>query len=153
MSHLKNKQYKYIFIYAQFAFRVQCVLISSVCSEWWSRLFQRFRFPLSITMVHLTTKFIIASVVRWCLYRRSGKERIVLPWSLYVKCILPPGNYSNGLAVGLCSEYTSGSPRRRRCDICCCQFAFNVFLRVELETSHFSSKQWRLPFTRHLTAK
>ena len=52
---------------------------------------QHFRFPLSITMTHLITKFIMAACIRGILYCKTGKHRVTLGWVDYIKRIAPPG--------------------------------------------------------------
>ena len=52
---------------------------------------QAFKFPLSITMTHLVTKFLMASLVRIIWKKCSGKSRITLGWSDDFKRIAPPG--------------------------------------------------------------
>lgn len=42
-------------------------------------------------MTHLLVKFILAAVVRWFLFCRTGKERITLSWIDYVRRVAPPG--------------------------------------------------------------
>ncbi|ESN90306.1 hypothetical protein HELRODRAFT_165958 [Helobdella robusta] len=59
-----------------------------------------FRFPLSITMTHLITKFSISAVVRWVLYCKSGRERVTLSWFEYIKRVAPPG-ITSSLDIGL----------------------------------------------------
>lgn len=54
--------------------------------------FQIFKNPLSITMVHLIVKFVMASCIRRMWSYCTGKERTTLPWSMNIKNVAPPGN-------------------------------------------------------------
>lgn len=49
-------------------------------------------------MTHLVTKFILAYIVRSFTECWSGKERVTLSWSDYVKRVAPPGNVSHVIA-------------------------------------------------------
>ncbi len=55
--------------------------------------FQEFKFPLSITVVHLVTKFVLAGLVRSCMTCKTGKARVTISWKPYVTKIAPPGKY------------------------------------------------------------
>lgn len=73
------------------------------------RFIRHFRFPLSITMTHLLTKFCISSFFRWVLYMRTGKERVTLAWKVYFLKVAPPG-VASSLDIGLSNwsfEYIS----------------------------------------------
>ncbi|ELT88792.1 hypothetical protein CAPTEDRAFT_123243 [Capitella teleta] len=55
------------------------------------RFIHMYRFPLSITMCHLVTKFIISGIIRCIWSKCSGEERISLGWCDFIKRIAPPG--------------------------------------------------------------
>ncbi|KAL4234553.1 hypothetical protein ACF0H5_006194 [Mactra antiquata] len=55
------------------------------------RFIKHFNYPLSLTMAHLVTKFMIAGVVRKLMECKSGERRIMLSWKDYCKRIGPPG--------------------------------------------------------------
>lgn len=55
-------------------------------------LFQRFHFPLSVSVTHYTVVFILASMTRFYWELKTGKKRIILSWSDYLKRVLPTGN-------------------------------------------------------------
>jgi solute carrier family 35 protein C2 len=57
-------------------------------------------FPLSITMIHLIVKFIIAWIVRKLVSLVTGKPPLVLGWKEYLKNILPVAIFS-ALDIGL----------------------------------------------------
>lgn len=63
-------------------------------------LFVTYTYPLSITIIHLIIKFIVASSIRWCLnftmnsnhcVNISKSQRVTLDWSIYLKKMLPLG--------------------------------------------------------------
>ena len=54
---------------------------------------QGYPFPLSITMIHLIVKFIIAWIVRKLVSLVTGKPPLVLGWKEYLKNILPVGAF------------------------------------------------------------
>lgn len=64
------------------------------------RFIHQFRFPLSITMTHLFTKFVLAAFIRWIWFCKSGQERVILPWGEYFKRVAPPG-FAASLDIGL----------------------------------------------------
>ncbi|KAI0240421.1 Solute carrier family 35 member C2 [Lamellibrachia satsuma] len=64
------------------------------------KYFHIFKNPLSVTMVHLIVKFVLASCIRCVLTYRTGKERTTLPWSMYIMRIAPPG-FASSLDIGL----------------------------------------------------
>ncbi|XP_064640979.1 solute carrier family 35 member C2-like isoform X2 [Lineus longissimus] len=59
-----------------------------------------FRFPLSITIFHLFIKFLLALLCRTIWELKTGKERILLSWDLYVRKVAPTG-ISSSLDIGL----------------------------------------------------
>ena len=59
-----------------------------ICSH---PLFQRFHFPLSVSVVHYAMVFVIAAILRFLWELKTGKTRIILPWSVYLKRVLPTG--------------------------------------------------------------
>ncbi|XP_033626386.1 solute carrier family 35 member C2-like [Asterias rubens] len=73
----------------------------SICLTFYNKwMFKGFRFPLSVTVVHLTVKFIIASIVRTCLKCCNKRKNIILPWSVYMRKVVPTG-ISSALDIGL----------------------------------------------------
>ena len=58
-----------------------------------SLLFQLFKLPLSITMVHLMSKFVASVCVRKIISRCKGKPSVTLSWTDYIKRVAPPGVY------------------------------------------------------------
>lgn len=52
-------------------------------------LLQRFHFPLSVSVVHYALVFVIAAVLRLLWEIKTGEQRIILPWSVYMKRVLP----------------------------------------------------------------
>src|SRR6218665_2470289 len=42
-------------------------------------------------MTHLVVKFTLSAFVRWFLFCRTGKERVMLRWTDYVRRVAPPG--------------------------------------------------------------
>ncbi|CAG0890941.1 unnamed protein product [Cyprideis torosa] len=48
-------------------------------------LVQDFHFPLTIVLVHLIVKFLLASLARFILEWKSGESSVILPWSSYSK--------------------------------------------------------------------
>ena len=69
-------------------------------------LLQQFRFPLSITMTHLVTKFVFAAVMRMFCHCKTGRDSITLGWMEYIKRVGPPGEQwvyaaKRGIAAGM----------------------------------------------------
>ena len=63
-----------------------CIIIIMVCF-----VPQGYPFPVSITMVHLIVKFLLACLVRNIVSHFTGKPSVVLPWKDYLKSITPIG--------------------------------------------------------------
>lgn len=64
--------------------------IFSISLTFYNRwLLKRFHFPLSVTVVHYALVFIIAALLRLLWEVKTGKQRVVLPWSVYMKRVLP----------------------------------------------------------------
>ncbi|CAE1150594.1 SLC35C2 [Acanthosepion pharaonis] len=61
---------------------------------------KQFHLPLSITMIHLVTKFLLAWLVRSIWQCKTGQPRIELTWIPYLKRVAPPGVIS-ALDIGL----------------------------------------------------
>ncbi|XP_074644986.1 solute carrier family 35 member C2-like isoform X2 [Tubulanus polymorphus] len=59
-----------------------------------------FQFPLSITMLHLCVKFLIALAIRSILYCKTGRDRVELGWRVYASKIAPTG-ISSSIDIGL----------------------------------------------------
>jgi len=55
---------------------------------------QRFHFPLSVSVVHYAMVFVSTALLRLLWEIWSEKKRIILPWSLYLKRVLPTGRLS-----------------------------------------------------------
>lgn len=53
--------------------------------------FQHFKYPLSLTMAHLVTKFMLAAFIRVLIELKTGKPRVILPWGMFCKRIAPAG--------------------------------------------------------------
>lgn len=51
-------------------------------------------------MVHLVTKFVLAALIRFIWFCKTGKQRIVLTWAEYIKRVAPPG-VAGSLDIGL----------------------------------------------------
>ncbi|XP_078367610.1 solute carrier family 35 member C2-like [Oculina patagonica] len=52
-------------------------------------LLKRFHFPLSVSVVHYAMVFVIAAILRLLWEFKTEKRRIILPWSVYMKRVLP----------------------------------------------------------------
>ncbi|XP_076068317.1 solute carrier family 35 member C2 isoform X2 [Oratosquilla oratoria] len=63
-------------------------------------LFRDFRFPLTVVIVHLFMKFMLAGICRLSYTITTGQPRILLPWEVYWKKVLPPGAAA-GIDIGL----------------------------------------------------
>ncbi|XP_038068172.1 solute carrier family 35 member C2-like isoform X2 [Patiria miniata] len=78
-------------------FFYSCSISLTFYNKW---LFQNFKFPLFVTIIHLAIKFVIAAVVRTCLGCVAKRNNIILPWSVYMKRVAPTG-FSSVLDIGL----------------------------------------------------
>ena len=56
--------------------------------------FQTFHFPLSVCVVHYAMVFVSTALLRLLWEIWTEKKRIILPWSLYLKRVLPTGRLS-----------------------------------------------------------
>lgn len=57
-------------------------------------LFVTYKYPLSITIIHLIFKYLASALVRWtlnCFAKKQHQKRITLDWMIYLKRILPTG--------------------------------------------------------------
>ncbi|XP_058971368.1 solute carrier family 35 member C2-like [Pocillopora verrucosa] len=64
--------------------------ISSISLTFYNKwLLKRFHFPLSVSVVHYAMVFVIAAILRFLWELKTGKTRIILPWSVYLKRVLP----------------------------------------------------------------
>ncbi|KAK3741164.1 hypothetical protein QZH41_011837, partial [Actinostola sp. cb2023] len=63
-------------------------------------MMKRFHFPLSVSVTHYTLVFLLASLTRYYWEFRSGKKRIILTWSDYLKRVLPTA-VASALDIGL----------------------------------------------------
>lgn len=52
-------------------------------------LFQKFKYPLSITIVHLIIKLVLATGVRFALTVYFKRKRVLIDWNTYVTRLLP----------------------------------------------------------------
>ena len=57
------------------------------------QIFQRYRFPLSVTMVHFVVVFLLATLFRCLLEFYYKKKRVVLEWGVYLKQVFPTGKF------------------------------------------------------------
>ena len=83
---------------------------------------QGYPFPLSITMIHLVVKFLIAWVVRKLIALVTGEPPLVLGWREYMKNITPVGRYTIHVRVHVVE-------RRLECRV--------SWVRVPPEAAHF----------------
>lgn len=59
-----------------------------------------FHFPFTVVICHLVVKFILSGMIR-CIYQLcTGKQRVVLDWSMYCKQLAPTG-IASALDIGL----------------------------------------------------
>lgn len=73
-------------------------------------LFRDYKFPLSITTLHMAIKFLFAAAIRWCQHRfcsgscwsklcgnhqNHDRERIHLPWPVLWRKVAPTGTSSH----------------------------------------------------------
>ncbi|XP_069808636.1 solute carrier family 35 member C2 [Dendropsophus ebraccatus] len=63
-------------------------------------LLKRFHFPLFMTLVHLLIIFILASLTRTFMLCVSGRARVILPWSDYLRKVAPTA-LATALDIGL----------------------------------------------------
>ncbi|KAG0719790.1 Solute carrier family 35 member C2 [Chionoecetes opilio] len=63
-------------------------------------LFLDFKFPLTVVIVHLFMKFVLAGLCRATYTLVTGLPRVVLGWDVYWRKVLPPGAAA-GLDIGL----------------------------------------------------
>lgn len=52
-------------------------------------MLKRFHYPLSVSVVHYALVFVIAAVLRFLWEIKTEKQRIILPWPVYLKRVLP----------------------------------------------------------------
>ena len=67
---------------------------STVIQLKYNFFFQRFHFPLSVSVVDYAMVFVSTALLRLLWEIWSEKKRIILPWSLYLKRVLPTGRLS-----------------------------------------------------------
>lgn len=65
---------------------------------------QRFHFPLSVSVVHYAMVFVSTALLRLLWEIWTEKKRIILPWSLYLKRVLPTA-IASALDIG-CSNWS-----------------------------------------------
>jgi hypothetical protein len=63
-------------------------------------LFVTYKYPLSITIIHLIIKFLLSMLLRYCYCLCTSQPRILLNWNLYFKRIIPTG-IASALDIGL----------------------------------------------------
>lgn len=63
-------------------------------------LLQDFKFPLTVVIVHLFMKFVLAGLCRAVYTLVTGVPRVMLAWDVYWRKVLPPGAAA-GLDIGL----------------------------------------------------
>ncbi|XP_075702557.1 solute carrier family 35 member C2 [Rhinoderma darwinii] len=63
-------------------------------------LLKRFHFPLFMTLVHLLMIFVLSSLSRTLMTCVSGRTRVILPWSDYIKKVAPTA-LATALDIGL----------------------------------------------------
>ncbi|XP_071518635.1 solute carrier family 35 member C2-like isoform X3 [Panulirus ornatus] len=64
------------------------------------KLFKDFKFPLTVVIVHLFMKFVLAGLCRAFYTLITGTSRVTLPWDVYWRRVLPPGAAA-GIDIGL----------------------------------------------------
>nr|XP_045616260.1 solute carrier family 35 member C2-like isoform X3 [Procambarus clarkii] len=64
------------------------------------KLFRDFKFPLTVVIVHLFMKFVLAGIFRATYTLATGIPRVLLPWDVYWRRLLPPGAAA-GIDIGL----------------------------------------------------
>lgn len=64
------------------------------------RFIKHWKYPLSLTMAHLVTKFMLAGLARFLVEWKTGEARVMLPWSVFFKRIAPAG-ITSALDIGL----------------------------------------------------
>lgn len=74
-----------------FSFIVTFYTFSILLTFFNQRFIHQYRLPLSITMTHLVIKFTLSAILRWFIFCRTGKERVMLGWMDYVRRVAPPG--------------------------------------------------------------
>ncbi|XP_063961454.1 solute carrier family 35 member C2-like isoform X2 [Lytechinus pictus] len=62
-------------------------------------LFQDFRYPLTITIIHLAVKFVLALIVRSLLRACTSIKPVSLNWTTYLKMVTPTG-LTSALDIG-----------------------------------------------------
>lgn len=63
-------------------------------------LYQSFRFPLTVVLIHLLVKYGLATVIRLLLIYQQGRPRVMLNWKEYIVAVSPTGIFS-GIDIGL----------------------------------------------------
>ncbi|XP_060567318.1 solute carrier family 35 member C2-like [Ruditapes philippinarum] len=64
------------------------------------RFIKHFNYPLSLTMAHLVTKFMLAALIRTIIEWKTGEPRVTLPWGMFCKRIAPAG-ITSAIDIGL----------------------------------------------------
>ncbi|KAK4877735.1 hypothetical protein RN001_010241 [Aquatica leii] len=62
-------------------------------------LYQSFKFPLSVVVVHLIVKYLLASLIRTIVIKYQGRPRVVLNFTEYFIAVSPTGIFS-GIDIG-----------------------------------------------------
>ena len=64
--------------------------------------------------MHYAMIFIISAILRFLWELKTGKQRVILPWSVYMKRVLPTGkNLVNVIIFNLIKNYYFGCPFSR----------------------------------------
>lgn len=100
-NHRNNRELKTILI------SLSTILIYyffSITLTFYNRhLFVTYKYPLSITIIHLVVKYLLASMIRSILNittRKQNTKRITLEWRTYLKKIIPTG-VASAVDIGL----------------------------------------------------
>lgn len=57
-------------------------------------VFQSFQFPLITVIIHMTVKYILATLTRMALARHQKKQRVLVGWRDYIVNLAPAGVFS-----------------------------------------------------------
>ncbi|XP_037540963.1 solute carrier family 35 member C2 isoform X2 [Nematolebias whitei] len=63
-------------------------------------LMKGFHYPLFMTLVHLAVNFCLSALTRWAMQRWTGKPRVVLKWTDYLRKVAPTA-LATALDIGL----------------------------------------------------
>ena len=126
-------------------FTILVYFFFSICLTFYNRhLFVTYRYPLSITLIHLIFKFISATIIRCVLNCTKNREnkRITLDWYTYVTRILPTG-IASAADIGLSNwslEYiTITLYTMAKSTVILFIFLFSIIFRLEKWVTTFHS--------------